>query len=123
LVFSSFGANDNAILSEKSCDEKEKEAIPLGFTPDKTAPDHQAIRNGLFILHSLSELIHASAGIDELLLAGVERMALRANVNTVFLARGCRFKLFAASATNRDLVALGVDSLFHAFTSHQKSGA
>ena len=80
--------------------------------------------NGLLVLiHSLLELIHTSAGINKLLLAGVKRMALRADIYMQTALGGCSLKCLAAGALNDCLSGLRMNSVFHNFTSHQKAGA
>ena len=74
------------------------------------------------LLETLLELVNASAGINELLLAGEERMALGANVHAQFsvgvaLRRAGGHSL-ATRATNRYLFILRMDSLFHCFSPH-----
>ena len=65
------------------------------------------------------ELIHATADIDELLLAGGEGVALGANFHANLGAlggaggHGC-----AASALNDALVVLRMDAVFHFFLPH-----
>jgi hypothetical protein len=63
---------------------------------------------------SLLELVHTTANIDKLLLAGVEGVALRANFNThLATLGGTRNDGFAASALDNALNVLGMDSVFH----------
>ena len=77
---------------------------------------------GLFAhVTTLVELVNTSAGIYQLLLAGKERMALGANINTqlavsVSLYRACSEGL-TASAANLYFLVIGMDSSFHDFTS------
>jgi len=65
-------------------------------------------------LESSLELVKASACIDKLLLAGVVRMALGANVNTHFATLcGTRNNSFAACASDYAFLIIRMDSLFH----------
>ena len=67
---------------------------------------------------TLLEAIDASAGVYQLLLAGVERMALGANINLhLFLCRP-GLKRLTAYAANDALAILGMDLFLHcSFTS------
>ena len=64
---------------------------------------------------ALLEAIHTSAGINQLLLASVERMALRANIYAHFLLDGTGFESFAANATNYALAVIGMGIFLHGF--------
>ena len=77
----------------------------------------------LFHAVTLLELINTSAGAYKLLLAGVERVALGADIYVKSALRGCRLECLAAGALNNCFLCLGMDSVFHNFTSHQKVGA
>jgi hypothetical protein len=75
---------------------------------------------GLFLLFFdlpavlATELVHATAGIDDLLLASVEGMALGANFHVQFLTqRGASGEVIATTANNLDFFVLGVDIRFH----------
>ena len=74
------------------------------------------------LFETLLELVNASAGINELLLAGEERMALGADVHAQFTVgvplRRTGGHGFATRATNRYLFILRMDSLFHCFSPH-----
>ena len=67
------------------------------------------------ILHIvlLLKSIHTSAGIDELLSAGIERMTFRANFNPDLRLGGGGFKSFAASALYRSFFVIGMYSVLH----------
>ncbi len=71
----------------------------------------------LFTLESLVELVNASAGINKLLLAGKEGMALRANFNSDFAVTlrvgGTSGYGLAASALDGNCFILGMESLLH----------
>jgi len=60
------------------------------------------------------ELLHASCGVDELLFAGVERMALCANFNADLFLSGAGYERVAAGADDLRLWKIvRVDSCFH----------
>ena len=62
---------------------------------------------------ALLEAIHASAGIYQLLTAGVERMALGADFDLEFALNGTALEGLAASAANDALTISGMDILLH----------
>ncbi len=68
---------------------------------------------GLGLTHSLVELVNASACINELLLACIERMALGADFNLDILLCGHSLDHVAAVAGNCCLNKVRMDSLFH----------
>ena len=61
----------------------------------------------------LVELIDAAAGIDELLLAGVERVALGADLDGDVLLRGAGLIHGAAGAADRGRLVIRMDTVFH----------
>ena len=71
----------------------------------------------LSFLQTLLELVNTSAGINKLLLAGKEGMALRANFNSDLVAAlrvgGTSGYGLAASALDCYLFILGMDTLLH----------
>ena len=62
---------------------------------------------------ALLELVDASAGVYDLLLAGVEGMALGADINSKFLLGGAGLEGFTAYAANHGLAVIGMDVLLH----------
>ena len=66
-------------------------------------------------VEALLESVNTSAGIDQLLLAGIEGMAIAANFNTDILLGGAYLELVAACALDGSGLVLGMDSLFHLF--------
>ena len=61
----------------------------------------------------LVEAADTTAGIDDLLLASEERMALGTNFNTdILLGRTC-LNHITAGASNRSLLIIGMDSFLH----------
>ena len=61
----------------------------------------------------LIELLNASAGVDQFLLACIEGVTFGANFNRyVFLRRAC-FNNFAASTPNCGLLVVGMDTFLH----------
>ncbi len=67
------------------------------------------------LLHAeaLLEAIYTTACIDELLLSGEERMALRANFNTDILFCGTGLDDITASAGNGSLTVIRMDLFLH----------
>ena len=62
---------------------------------------------------SLVETINTSTGVNQLLLAGIERVALGADFNTDLLLGGAGGEGVAASATDGGLLVLRMDAFFH----------
>src|SRR5947207_12788574 len=61
-----------------------------------------------------AELVHAARGVDDLLLARIERMAVRAHLDLQILTEGrARLERVAARAGDGDLSVVGVDCGFH----------
>src|SRR5919112_68691 len=66
---------------------------------------------------ALVEAVNAAGRVDELLLAGEERVAGRADFDAeVALARRARRPLLAAGAVDVDLVVVGMNSLLHFYS-------
>ena len=64
------------------------------------------------------EAVHTSAGIDQLLLASVERMALGANFDVDLRLGGTSLDHIAARAGDGAVNVVGMDTLFHSFSPH-----
>lgn len=62
------------------------------------------------------ELFHSARSVHELLLAGIERMAVRANLDLDFRLGRSRLKRVPATAGHFCVHVFGVDVFFHAFT-------
>ena len=62
---------------------------------------------------TLVETIDTSTGVNQLLLAGIERVALGADFNTDVLLGGAGRKDVATSTTNRGLFVFGMDTFLH----------
>ena len=62
----------------------------------------------------LVELVHAAAGVHQLLLAGVEGMALGVNFHSDVLLGGTGLDDLAAGAADRGALIIGMDAFFHA---------
>ena len=78
---------------------------------------HLQIKAGLFrSFETLLELVKTSAGINELLLAGIERMALAADFDLHIALRGTSLYLGAASALDNALFIFGMNSFLHFFS-------
>ena len=67
----------------------------------------------LFGCVALAEFIDATAGIHDLLLARVERMAVGAHFEIQVAAGGARLKSIAAATRHGDLVVRRMDVSFH----------
>ena len=65
---------------------------------------------------TLLETVNTSAGINELLLAGEERMALGADFNSDILLSGTGLDHVAAGTGDRGLLIVGMDTLSHCLT-------
>ena len=63
----------------------------------------------------LVEFVHATGTVDDFLLAGIKRMAFRANLDrkSVFFHSGLGGEFVAARAGNGNFVVVRVDTLFH----------
>ena len=72
--------------------------------------------NGSFHVETLLEAVNASAGINQLLLAGKERVALGADFNLQLGLDRPRLKRLTAYATDDGLAIFGMDLFFHAFS-------
>ena len=79
---------------------------------------------GGFLAIALVEAIDASRGIDQLLLAGKERVASRTDfdVQVTFLG-GASFEGLAARAGNRDFNVFWMNSWFHLITLYRRHRA
>ena len=76
----------------------------------------KAVRKfSVFLLQAeaLVEAINTSTGVNQLLLAGIERVALGADLNTNVLLGGASGKDVTAVATDRGLFVLGMDTFLH----------
>lgn len=62
---------------------------------------------------TLLEFVYASAGVNEFLFAGEERMAFGANFNLEITLCGLSLDNFAASASNGCVNVVRMDSCFH----------
>ena len=82
----------------------------------------QCSAKGLLQAETLLEAIHTAAGIDELLLAGVERVTLGANFNLDVLFGRTSLNNCTTRASDSSLFVLGMDTFLHEFhLSHQIS--
>lgn len=71
-----------------------------------------------FDIETFLETINTTASIYQLLLAGIEGMALGADIHFHFFFSGTRLKSFTAYAANHTLAVLGMDVFLHCcFTS------
>ena len=69
----------------------------------------------LFLLQAetLVETINTSTGVNQLLLAGIERVALGADLNADVLLGGAGRKDVATGTANRSLFVIGMDTFLH----------
>ena len=73
-----------------------------------------AVRTSLLLqAESLVEPINTSTGVNQLLLAGIERVALGADLNADVLLGGAGRKDVATGTANRGLFVLGMDTFLH----------
>ena len=68
----------------------------------------------------LVELLNTAAGVDQLLLAGVEGVALGADFDGDVLTGGAGLNHIAASAADGGLMILGMDAFLHYNSPHSK---
>ena len=64
---------------------------------------------------SLVETVNTSTGVNQLLLAGIERVALGANFHTDVLLGRTGGKDVATGAANGGLLVVGMDAFLHVF--------
>src|SRR5256885_4653618 len=76
----------------------------------------------LLLAIALVEALDAALDVDEVLLAGEERVALRADLHVELRLRADRLELIAAGARHRGLDVLGVDLRFHRWVSLARVG-
>ena len=67
----------------------------------------------LLQVETLVETINASTGVNQLLLAGIERVALGADFNADVLLGGAGRKDVATGTANSSLFVLGMDTFLH----------
>ena len=73
-------------------------------------------RSADFVLlqaESLVETVNTSTGVNQLLLAGIERVALGADFNSDVLLGRTSGKDIAASAADGSLIVLGMETFLH----------
>ena len=82
--------------------------------PASTLADAVRRRRRLLVqVETLFETVHTSAGVDQLLLTGKERMALAANLNADVLFGRARLKGVAAGALDGGHLVFGMDLFLH----------
>jgi hypothetical protein len=80
----------------------------------KVRTTQNAVRTLLLLqAETLVEPINTSTGVNQLLLAGIERVALGADLNTDVLLGGTSRKDIATSTTDRSLFVIGMDTFLH----------
>ena len=67
----------------------------------------------LLQIESLVETINTSTGVNQLLLAGIERVALGADLNTDVLLGRTSSKDIATGTANGGLFVIGMDTFLH----------
>ena len=72
----------------------------------------------LLTAEALVEALNTSAGVNQLLLASVERMALGANFDVDLGLGGTSVDDITASAGNGAVNVVRMDTLFHSFSPH-----
>jgi hypothetical protein len=70
--------------------------------------------------HSFLELVDASAGINQLLTSSKERVAFRTDIHVHIALDRTGLESFAAGTLDIGFDVLGMNALFHCFTSHRK---
>ena len=86
----------------------------MGKTTRKSPYHLLAVRTAFLLqIESLVETVNTSTGVNQLLLAGIERVALGADFNSDVLLGGAGGKSIATSATNRSLFVVGMDAFSH----------
>ena len=86
-------------------------------TVHKEKPVLQIVVQVSFLLQaeSLVETVNTSTGVNQLLLAGIERVALGANFNTDILLGRTGGKDVATGAADSGLLVVGMDAFLHVF--------
>ena len=80
----------------------------------KIRTTQNAVRTSLLLqAETLVEPINTSTGVNQLLLAGIERVALGADLNSDVLLGGASRKDIATGAANRSLFVIGMDTFLH----------
>src|SRR4029077_18700361 len=96
---------------------------PLPFLVPRTAnKSHSASSSGALAFDAVfpSELFYSAGGVDEFLLAGKERMAIRANFHMDIAHRGTGFDHMATGTSDRRRLIFRMDTCFHKFLSNMK---
>ena len=83
------------------------------FTQTKKFPLQTQWEFLLLQAKSLVETVYTSTGVNQLLFAGIERVALGANFNLDILFGGAAGKSVTARATNSSLLVIGMDAFLH----------
>ncbi len=90
-------------------------SAPRTTTKYKNPALHHTVRDLRVLLQAkpLVEPINTSTGVNQLLLAGIERVALGADLNTNVLLGRTSGKDIAARAADGGLFVLGMDTFLH----------
>jgi hypothetical protein len=92
--------------------------IPFVMHALRLALENRYFKDPARLLHvkALFKAIHTSAAVDQLLLAGEERVTFGANFNLQLRFHGASFECLTAHATNGRLAKFGMDFFLHAFS-------
>jgi hypothetical protein len=85
---------------------------PFGFFHSLNPVLNKKLSSGF---KTLVELIYASAGINEFLLTGEERMALGTNFNTDLALSGAGLESVATGALYNGLIVIGMNPFTHEY--------
>jgi hypothetical protein len=91
----------------------------FSWVPARPKPRLYCVRrncaNGLLHAITLAEFLDAASGVDNLLLAGIERMAGSTDfdVQLFFAQRGAGYESVATRAGDSDFFVIGVNAGFH----------
>jgi hypothetical protein len=108
-------------MMRNRADGVKKNGIPddrdsVGWSRDNGGPSPcsgDGFRFLRFLAVFLLEALHPSGGIDELLLAGEERMALRADFHLEVAKRRAGLENISADAGDGGTLVVGMDAFFH----------
>ena len=94
---------------------RKRASVFFAFFDKKEGRTFRTCPSFLFHIEALLEAINTSASVNQLLLAGIERMAFGTNINLhLFLGR-TGFKCFTAHAANDAFAVLGMNVFLHCF--------
>jgi hypothetical protein len=113
LAMGADSAYSNPRLRKNIAPKMRKGSFRCLFLIASRGSDRSRFRLGLLAV-LLAEFFHAAGGVHDLLLAGIEGVAGRADFHVQrFAQRGTRSERIAATAGHRDIGVLGMDFRFH----------